>query len=108
MFKFWLLPVWVEETIISALIVIIALVVAKLINWILEFLEKIWFAGETNLYRKLISSLRKPIFYLVFVLGMGYLFSRWEQNYPGIDPQVFKILHQIIYLAQVTIATFFC
>lgn len=107
MFKFWLLPIWVEETIISALIVIVALVVAKLINWILEFLEKVWFTGESNLYQKLISSLRKPIYYLVFVLGIGYLFNRWEETYPGIDQQVFKILHQLIYLAQVTIATFF-
>jgi len=107
MFTFLLLPVWVEETIISALIVIMALVMAKLVNWILEFLEKVWFTGESNLYQKLISSLRRPIYYLVFVLGLGYLFNRWEENYPGIDPQVFKVLHQIIYLAQVTIATFF-
>jgi len=107
MFNIWLLPVWVEETIISALIVILALILAKLINWILEFLEKVWFMGESNLYQKLISSLRKPIYYLVFVLGIGYLFNRWEENYPRIDSQVFKILHQIIYLAQVTIATFF-
>lgn len=107
MLKFWLLPVWMEETIISLLIVIAALIVAKLVNWILEFLEKVWFSGESNLYQKLISSLRNPIFYLVFVLGIGYLFKRWEETYPGIDPQVFKILHQLIYLAQVTIATFF-
>ena len=107
MFKFWLLPVWVEETTVSALILIIALVIAKLINWILEFLEKVWFAGESNLYQKLISSLRKPIYYLVFVLGVAYLFNRWEENYTGIDQRVFKILHQLIYLAQVTIATFF-
>ncbi len=107
MLEVWLLPVWVEETIISAFILIIALISAKLINWILEFLEKIWFGGESNLYQRLIKSLRQPIFYLIIVLGIAYLFKRWEQEYPRTDPQVFQFFGQLIYLAQALIATLF-
>ncbi len=107
MFQVWLLPVWVEETILSAFILILALILAKLINWILEFLEKVWFSGESNLYQRLIRSLRKPIYYLILVLGIAYLFKRWQHEYPRTDPQVFEFFGQVIYLAQVVIATLF-
>ncbi len=55
MFNFLLLPIWLKETFLLIAIVIAALIVAKLVSWLLEFLEKVWLSSEKfQLYQKLI------------------------------------------------------
>lgn len=98
------IPLWAEKLIISAAIIVGALIAGYLVRIILRLLaRRLAKKTKTELDDVLINAIKKPLFYLVVIFGFGYLFRYLHASYEYITDATYTMLEGITFSFGVTV-----
>ncbi|MCK4858660.1 MAG: mechanosensitive ion channel family protein [candidate division Zixibacteria bacterium] len=102
------LPIWAEETIISLLIIIGAIVVSFLAVLILSLVRK-HIAGrtETDLDDKIIDAVKRPLHMIMILAGLVVAAQRLEGRFPEAKAWIFKTTDQVVVAVILVVIAFF-
>ncbi|MEZ5359250.1 MAG: mechanosensitive ion channel family protein [Candidatus Zixiibacteriota bacterium] len=92
------LPLWAEKLIYAAAILIGTLIAGYAARLILRFLaHRIAQKTKSELDDIIISSIKRPLFYLILILGFGYLFKYLHASYEFITDATDRMLEGIAF-----------